>query len=57
MCSELLHETLVGHAVLLHEFFVENADLSCSDVQEVKKEFPLPLQGFVLFCLILDQLV
>src|SRR4029434_527226 len=57
--NELLHESLVCHAVfvnVLHEFFVENGGICCSNIQEVNKEFPVPLHGFVLCCVILDQL-
>ena len=61
LCSELLHESLGAHAVLvhvLHEIFVVKVGMCCSNVQEVKKkEFPVPLHSFVLGCVILDQLV
>ena len=41
--SELLPESLLGHAVLLHvlhEFSVQKVGICGSNVQEVKKEFP-----------------
>ena len=62
LCGELLHESLVAHAVLVHhvlhrEFFVEKVGICCSNVQEVIKEFLVPLHSCVLCCVILDQLV
>ena len=57
LCNELLHESLLGHAVLFHELFVENVGVSGRDVQEVKEEPPVPLHSFVLCCVILNELV
>ena len=57
LSSELLKESLVGHAVLLHalhEFSVQKVGICGSNVQEVKKEFPVSLHSSVLCGVVLD---